>query len=131
MPYPPYPPFSAEPILDVARIIRGGTLETELPLACKAGYALIGFGLSISPGEPDGTRPVVFGQVADQELEDCRSVLKTALADAKDGPVGAESAIDPEDWMLFLQLAIRMVEKLLKRLRDAPMGEDLSAAANV
>lgn len=124
MPHIDYPAFSLDPIQDVVRAVRAGTLRDDLPLAAKCAWEIVGMGLGATVGEP-AEHPHGFGANGGEEanvedLEACRDGLQQldvqtfgAAGDSADA-----EAIDPATLTMLIQLAVSIITKLIERRKN-------------
>lgn len=120
MPHTPYAPFSLECPKEIIRMVSGRTVRNELPLFAKCVHTIAGTALGATIGEPADVEPLVFGSddVTIADLEEVKAALKEVKEEPTFGAGEGDEAIDPATLMLLIDLAIKLITKLIERRKQ-------------
>lgn len=124
MTHQPYPPFQLECLTTIVRIVRSKAIAEERALFAKCLYEILGAGLALGFGEPDG--PILTGQESAEleaastaELMKCCEALESAQSEVQSVGDAEAKAIDPATLAILIDLAIRIITAIINRRKPA------------
>lgn len=116
----PYPALKVEHLSTIVRIIRERSFEQETPLLAKCAYTLVGAGLKMMVGEPEGV-PLSADLAEALPVDDlvaAQSALRGLVEDGLPRASHSESAESLGPTSLLIELALKAIAQIIERRKN-------------